>query len=244
MFAWLKSLLGLTYQLNAEDIVVLYVPETCIDSFYPDFPPVPSLVGPSGGGKSWFMQEVTKSALITPSKTLQPSTTKPAAIRCALTDEAKVALRVSTENNIVFVDTPSFHADGTRTATKETERWLKKSKAKCTRVGVVYVDRVETNPAKGSVQDHLNAFASTFPNGFNCLPRRLCMLLSYESRMTDHKIKNHREAFRAQLDALGVSLTGGKEVIRWDRTFCPELFVDDNHPDEIAWRVVEQLFTT
>jgi hypothetical protein len=133
------------FQLDDDDIVVLYVFHrysetgsvlTCDLSS--------SVVGPSGGGKSLvrpsssyygrtlipsqFVEEVTKSDLVTASTHLKPSTSKVQAIRCELTEEAQKALGGTKQKNIVFIDTPSFHTGrNDKAAEKEMKSWLSKS---------------------------------------------------------------------------------------------------------------------
>jgi len=209
-----------TFQLGDDDIVVF-------------------VVGPSGGGKSLFIEEVTKSDLVVVGTNLRPCTAKVQAIRCKLTEEAKEALGDPIQNNIVFVDTPSFHAgqnDGA--AEKEMQNWLSRSKFKSTLVGTIYVHRVETDPAHEPVQEHLNTFASTFPQDFVSLPRRLRAVLSYGGVITEDTIRPRRETFQAQLRQLRPSL-GGK--LEWNASSHPGLF-QPGHP-ETAWGAVVALFS-
>jgi GTPase Era involved in 16S rRNA processing len=78
---------------------------------------------------SQFVQEVTKCDLVTVGTNLRPYTTKILAIRCELTEEAKKALGVAMQKNIVFVDTPSFHTgQNDEVAEMEMQSWLSKSK--------------------------------------------------------------------------------------------------------------------
>lgn len=77
---------------------------------------------------SQFIQEVTKSDLVTPSDDLQPFTTKVQAIRCRLTWEAREALGRPSQKNIVFVDTPSFLTGRDYGAEREMNTWLRRSR--------------------------------------------------------------------------------------------------------------------
>ncbi|KAG9312304.1 kinase-like domain-containing protein [Chiua virens] len=224
MWARVKAVFsGSAFQLNDDDIVVF-------------------VVGPSGGGKTWFVSEAINNPHINASGPLRPSTAGPVATRCGLTDEAKASLRASRQSSIVFVETPSFdiHSEKDK-AKKETERWLKMIKSNSTRVGAIYIDRLESSPAEGSVQDHLNAFASTFPKGFKCTPTRLRVVLSYDSTLTEYKIQSHKQKFQAQLVTLRSSFTGGR-MLGWDAKLHSELFVNGNRAREIAWNAVKQLF--
>jgi len=216
-----------TFQLGDDDIVVLCVL---------------SVVGPSGGGKSLFIGEATKSDLVTVGTTLRPCTAKVQAIRCKLTDEAKEALGDPIQKNIVFVDTPSFHATQNDVAAeKEMASWLSKSKSKSTLVGTIYVHRVETDPADEptGIQEHLDSFAYAFPQGFIPLPQRLHAVLSYEGIIQGGTIQPRREKFQAQLCGLRRSLVQGGRL-EWNASFHPDLF-QQGHP-ETAWKVVVELF--
>jgi len=209
-----------TFQLGDDDIVVF-------------------VVGPSGGGKSLFVEEVTKSDLVKVDTNLRPCTAKVQAIRCKLTEEAKKALGDATQKNIVFVDTPSFHSgqnDGA--AEKEMQSWLSKSKFKSTLIGTIYVHRVETDPSNESIQRHLNTFASTFPQDFVTLPRRLRAILSHEGIMREDMIQSRRGTFQAQLGELRPSL-GGK--LEWNASSHPDLF--QRGDSETAWKAVVALFS-
>ncbi|KAH0828962.1 hypothetical protein J3R83DRAFT_2391 [Lanmaoa asiatica] len=225
--SWFKRILGPTFPLNADDIVVF-------------------MVGPSGGGKSWFIAEVTNSGLVKVGKTLRPCTAKVEAIRCELTEEAKAVLGASGQNNIVFVDTPSFHT-GTgedQGAEKNITQWLSHSKSKSTLVGTIYVDRVENNPSYESttIQDYLNGFAYTFPQDFFALPCRLHGLLSYEGVLREDKIKSRMGTFQAQLDALRPSPLQGGRRLKWHTSSYPSRFQQGDH--ESAWQAVVALFSS
>ena len=71
---------------------------------------------------------MTKSDLIKVGTNLRSHTDDVQAIRCELTDEAKIALGVANQKHIVFVDTPSFHTGvNDQTAEGKMKKWLKKS---------------------------------------------------------------------------------------------------------------------
>ena len=78
---------------------------------------------------SQFVAEVTRNNFVEVGRNLRPSVAGVQAIRCKLTEEAKAALGVTIQKNIVFVDTPSFHtAQNDAAAEKEMQSWLSKSK--------------------------------------------------------------------------------------------------------------------
>jgi len=201
------------------------------------------LVGPSGSGKSSFLNDVTKSRVVVVGTSLRPSTVTPQAIRCELTEEAKSELGVSSQKNIVFVDTPSFHTGRNDGAEKEMGNWLNKVKFKSTRIGTIYMHRVETDPEREPIQPHLSTFAGTLPQSVvsHVLPGRLHVVFSYEGKIAEEKIDRHRAVFRRQLGALGTSVIHGK-VLRWNTSISPNLFERDD--SETAWKAVVTLFST
>ncbi|KAI9573233.1 hypothetical protein HD554DRAFT_1158442 [Boletus coccyginus] len=216
----MKNLCGAAFQLGIDDIVVF-------------------VVGPSGSGKSMFIEEVTRSGFTKVGTNLQPCTAKVQAVRCELTEAGKTSLGDAIQKNIVFIDTPSFHTgrnDGV--GEKEMEKWLNKSRSKSTLVGTIYMQRVETDPYNESIQQHLNTFAYTFPQDFVPFPKRLHAVLSYEGVIPENTIRLRRKTFQAQLRTLRPCL-GGKH--KWNASFHPDLFQAGD--PETAWRTVVALFT-
>ena len=98
--------------------------------------------------------------------------------------------------------------------------------------------RVETDPDHEPIQQHLNTFASTFPEDFVSLPERLRAVLSYEGIIQEDAVRSRRETFQAQLRGLRPSL--GK--LKWNASSHPDLF-QSGRP-ETAWRAVVELFAT
>ncbi|KAH0829007.1 hypothetical protein J3R83DRAFT_2459 [Lanmaoa asiatica] len=119
-----------------------------------------------------------------------------------------------------------------------TDSCLFRSKSTC--VGVIYVDRVENDPARGRIQAHLDCFAYTFPFDFFSPPQRLHGLLSYEGVLSEEKIKSRKEGFQEQLDRLRPSRFGGRRLT-WHTSSCPSRFQQDNR--ESAWQAVVELFS-
>ncbi|KAF8557845.1 hypothetical protein OG21DRAFT_1601377 [Imleria badia] len=202
------------------------------------------VVGPSGGGKSLFVEEVTKSGLVKVGIDLRPRTKTVQAIRCELTEGAKTALGATKQNNIVFVDTPSFHtAQNDGVAEKEMKNWLSKSKSKSTRSGTIYMHRIEADPRYESttIQDHLNTFAYAFPQNFVSLPGRVHAVLSYEGIISEDRIQPRRVKFQEQLDNVRSSRCQGLGTLTWVTSSHPDLFKAGD--SETAWRAVVELFS-
>ncbi|KAF8420758.1 hypothetical protein L210DRAFT_2249423 [Boletus edulis BED1] len=227
LWSWIRGHRDLAFQLDDNDIVVF-------------------VVGPSGSGKSKFVEQATESSdLIKVGTGLQPCTTTVRAIRCELTEGARAALGTEVPKNIVFVDTPSFHTQAragrnSEAAEKEMKGWLKSSKSKSnpSLVGTIYMHRVETDPRYESVQQHLDAFTHTFPKDCVPFPQRLHAVFShYDGVLPPQTIELRRETFEEQLRALHPSL--GKP--KWDTSFHPIPFrVGDS---EAAWQAVMKLFS-
>ena len=97
--------------------------------------------------------------------------------------------------------------------------------------------RVETDLHYEPIQRYLNTFASTFPEDFVSLPRRLHGILSYEGNIQEDTIRPRRETFQAQLRGLRPS-RGGK--LEWNATFHSDLF--QRGDPETAWNAVVELF--
>ena len=75
--------------------------------------------------RSQFIKEATRSEFVKSSKGYHPSTTKVQAIRCELTDEARMGLK---KESVVFVDTPSFLTGcDDIDAQKEIKAWIKQT---------------------------------------------------------------------------------------------------------------------
>ena len=100
--------------------------------------------------------------------------------------------------------------------------------------------RVETDPAHEPIQKHLNTFASTFPQDFVSLPRRLHAVLSCEGKIQADTIRSRRETFRAQLRELRPSLVQGGRL-EWNASSHSDLF--QRGDPETAWQAVVALFS-
>ncbi|KAG9312309.1 hypothetical protein JVU11DRAFT_7620 [Chiua virens] len=244
MFGWLKAIFSSssrTYQLNDNDIVVF-------------------VVGPAGGGKSWFTKAATNSPDIAHSASLTPNKASkgPVAIRCKLNDPLSfLQVAQGKQENIVFVDIPSLD-DECHGTQEEIKRWLKKSKAKSTHVGVIYVDRLETDPKDSSrILRYLDLFDLALPPGFTCVPERLHGVLSFSDKLDSEKRKRHWEGY-LKLEALDCKRKCvGKPPWKWNLTIHRAILETKDHadtgrnatnpvePDEhatrIAWDAVKQL---
>jgi len=203
-------------------------------------------VGPTGSGKSTFVSAVTQARdFVGVGQSLQAAAGKVEAIRCELTMEARNALGADERKNIVFIDTPSFHIDPDENnkAEREMSSWLKKSKSKSTRVGTIYMHRIETDATTDPLQRHLDTFACTFPAEFitRASPKRLHCVFSYVDEIQEARILDHWENFKNQLCDLRPKIVHGSRLT-WNTSIHPNLFVRGD-PD-VAWNAVENLFSS
>ncbi|KAG8220497.1 hypothetical protein J3R82DRAFT_3197 [Butyriboletus roseoflavus] len=194
------------------------------------------VVGPTGSGKSWFTKAATKSDLVRVSRDSHPFTGEVQAIRCELNEEAKTKLQEGVKS-IIFVDTPSFltgydHPD----ANKEIRRWLSRTEYQPRSVGVIYMHRVETDPAHEPMRNHLKEFAGIIPQiGDGHLPQRAHIVISYDktsSNISESKITERRSKLCTEMASLG--------KFRWQPSIHQRLFQGE---PEVAWKAVEELFS-
>ena len=104
-------------------------------------------------------------------------------------------------------------------------------------VGVVYIHRVETNPALEPIKAHLKELTRILPRISNVgSPMRLLIVISHDkdsSTIHGSKITERIANLRTQVDELRQS-TGG-----WQPLIHQECFHGE---PEVAWRAVGELF--
>ncbi|KAI9573230.1 hypothetical protein HD554DRAFT_2167504 [Boletus coccyginus] len=197
------------------------------------------VVGPTGSGKSWFIREATRSELVKTSRDYHPFTTKVQAIRCELTDEAKTDLKHEELESIVFVDTPSFLTGcDDFDAQKEIRTWIERTEYKPRYLGMIYMHRIETDPAYEPIRKHLQEFPVLPGISEGHVPLRLHIVISYDKtsgNISDSKIMDRESTLYIQKDLLKSS-TG-----KWQPSIHQEVFQGE---PEVAWRAVEELFRT
>jgi len=196
------------------------------------------VVGPTGSGKSWFIKEATKGEWVESSRGYHPSTTEVQAIRCELTDEARIDLKKEGVKNIVFADTPSFLTGcDDIDAHSAMVTWIDQTKFKPRYLGMIYMHRVANDPAhKPTIQNYLQEFTAIPWIGDGHLPLRLHIVISYDKtsgNISDTKITNHTSTLCDQMGSINRS--------RWQPSIHQERF--EGEP-EVAWRAVEALFRT
>ncbi|KAI6102807.1 hypothetical protein F5141DRAFT_1132713 [Pisolithus sp. B1] len=120
------------------------------------------VVGPTGSGKSWFIRELLKSDDIRVAKSGQhPCTKNVQALRCNFNNG---------RNNIVVIDTPSFHTElEDFDAENEVTTWIKaKLTEKCRGSGVLFLHTLARDPTHYdmSTMRRLTKFAMSFDGKF------------------------------------------------------------------------------
>ncbi|KAI6025518.1 hypothetical protein EDC04DRAFT_3143182 [Pisolithus marmoratus] len=196
------------------------------------------VVGPTGAGKSWLVKELTKSDDVQACKTnLQVSTAAVQAFRCRF--------RGIGLNNVVFVDTPSFHtglegvdAEGITTA------WIRsRFNKRCRRSVVLFLHNLVSDPTDSDMlmPHHLETFAMTFPGGF-VVPSRVYVLPTREPYVT---LPDKRVMGRLlQLESITTAWNRLKwhapswNHLKWYASMFPGVFAGQ---PETAWSVVLQI---
>ncbi|KAI6133519.1 hypothetical protein EDD17DRAFT_180907 [Pisolithus thermaeus] len=189
------------------------------------------VVGPTGSGKSWFTKELCNSNEIQVEKGQHPRTKNVHALRCNFKNDP---------NNIVVVDTPSFHTEVEGfNAEKITTTWIEsRFTKKCRASGIVFLHSLARDPMHSdqSMARHLDTFATTFPAGFT-VPLLVRVVPTQEpaSTLTNQKVDQRR----SQLESAMTSLKdNGKR--KWNASMFTEVF--RGQPD-MAWEAIRLLLT-
>lgn len=98
---------------------------------------------------------------------------------------------------------------------------------------MIYMHRIESNPALEPVLNHLRELADVPWISDNVHPLRLHIVVSYDQtsgRISDTKITNHESSLRAQMVSLSTS--------RWQPSMHQVYFRGE---PEVAWNAVEEL---
>ncbi|KAI5990811.1 hypothetical protein EDC04DRAFT_3148692 [Pisolithus marmoratus] len=187
------------------------------------------VVGPTGSGKSWFTKELLKSEDIQVAKKGQhPCTKNVQALRCNFQNG---------QNNIVVVDTPSFHTElEDFDADQEMTKWIKERfTGNCRGSGVLFLHTLARDPRHPDmlITRHLKTFAMCF-NGKFPAPSRVHVVATKEPAciLTDDTVDHRQEQLRGTMGQLNNS--GSK----WKASMSSEVF--KGGPDQ-AWKVVQAL---
>ncbi|KAI6099698.1 hypothetical protein F5141DRAFT_391362 [Pisolithus sp. B1] len=187
------------------------------------------VVGPTGSGKSWFTKELCNNNEIQVEKGQHPRTKNVLALRCNFKNDP---------NNIVVVDTPSFHTELEGfDAEKITTAWIEsRFTKKCRASGIVFLHPLAQDPTHSdqSMARHLDTFATTFPGGFT-VPSLVRVVPTQEPAaiLQDQKVERRL----SQLESVMKSL-GDNSSRKWHASMFTEVF--KGQPDT-AWKVVQLL---
>ncbi|KAI6156085.1 hypothetical protein EDD17DRAFT_1070567 [Pisolithus thermaeus] len=178
------------------------------------------ILGPTGSGKSWFMNVLLQSANVhvRVSKGQKPGTTEVHAERCRFD---------GMQSDIVIVDTPSFSTDMNPDGEEVVRKWMESNYTKpCKAAGMLYMHNLAFNPDDANLRmsNHLGAFRracrqNLFPSTIHVVPT-----LSYGARLSDERLRTLTALLQRQADAERVSLHkssdgkpfDGKPEAAWD----------------------------
>lgn len=187
------------------------------------------VLGPTGSGKSWFTKELCNSEEIQVEKGQHPRTKNVQALRCNFKND---------QNNIVVVDTPSFHTevDGFN-AEKITTDWIEsRFTEKCRGSGILFLHSLTRDPMHNdmSIARHLDTFATTFPRGFT-VPSLVYVVPTKERAciLDEQKVNQRLLRLESAVTSLKDNDNGKRRV-----SMFPEVF--RGQPDT-AWRAVQLL---
>ncbi|KAG6331872.1 hypothetical protein ID866_7215, partial [Astraeus odoratus] len=198
---------------------------------------VTSVVGPTGAGKSWFTKELVNNENVHVGKKGQhPCTKDVQAWRCNF-DQGP--------DNIVIVDTPSFH---TEVEGFDAERimgnWVKSRLAKnCRRSGVLFLHTLARDPTHRDVSMHLHlaTFRTIFPPGYP-VPSNVYVVPTMDKacKLSDDKVTERLSQLRDQTTSLDPY---------WHASMVDEVFrgraetgpLEVCRPSEVAWEVLQRM---
>lgn len=188
------------------------------------------VVGPTGSGKSWFTKELCKNDEIqVGEKGQHPRTKYVQALRCNFKNDL---------NNIIVVDTPSFHTELEGfDAEKVTTDWIKSRYTKeCRGSGILFLHPLARDPTHHDMlmTRHLETFLTTFPNGF-AVPSCVYVVPTKEpaSILKEEKVNQQLEKLKSTVATLDNNSNGKWRVSMFDKVF-------KGRP-ETAWEVAQLL---
>ncbi|KAL4065616.1 hypothetical protein V8B97DRAFT_2025652 [Scleroderma yunnanense] len=180
------------------------------------------IVGPSGSGKSSFLRELVRNENVQVNKGQKPCTKHVKAERCRFNEIA---------NDIVVVDTPSFHTYVDPDGEDVMRSWMNSKYTKqCKAATVLYMHDIAAyeKDANLAVRKHLDTFRRTFPLG-NVIPQTVHILPILDRGMRQpvppEKIAQRMASLRKQAEEANASM-------------FPTIF--DGTP-EMAWSAVQEL---
>ncbi|KAL4064645.1 hypothetical protein J3A83DRAFT_4443674 [Scleroderma citrinum] len=187
------------------------------------------LVGPAGSGKSTVMQLMHALAMDRQTNpdtySLDPSTRDVQARRYTFDHIPQ---------NVVLVDTPSFHTGlFDIDAESAMRKWIQLNfSANCHRSGILYLHDLARNPREKGLlmQHHLDTFAKTFPAGYT-VPSCVCVVPTIDRGLKPDSslVQRHGPKLEAAVRSLGVA---------WNASMFPERFRDE---PELARKALRHL---
>lgn len=180
------------------------------------------IVGPSGSGKSSFLRELVRNQNVQVNKGQKPCTKRVNAERCRFKEIA---------NDIVVVDTPSFHTYVDPDGEVVMKNWMSsKYTTRCKAAVLLYMHDIATyeKDPNLAVRKHLDTFLRTFPQG-TVIPQTIHVVPILDRGMKkpvpEEKIAHRMAALRNQVDETNASMFH---------------MIFDGTP-ETAWSIVQEL---
>ncbi|KAI5997319.1 hypothetical protein F5J12DRAFT_852290 [Pisolithus orientalis] len=174
------------------------------------------IVGPSGSGKSRFMDILLQNAnvhAVRANKGQRPGTTEVYAERCRFE---------GMQSDIVLVDTPSFHTYEDPDGEETLKKWMDSKCTKCKRAGMLYTHNIASNPHDGNlvISRHLEAFRRTLPRNLTINTVHVVPTVAFGARLPAETIDALVTRLQGQADGVGAKMSktpfDGKPETAWD----------------------------
>ncbi|KAL4061756.1 hypothetical protein J3A83DRAFT_4345205 [Scleroderma citrinum] len=158
------------------------------------------VVGPTGAGKSRLIGAVDKDrGTSRNAQGLAPSTKDV---------QAWTYTFERIPDNIVLVDTPSFHTDhDDADAESVMRKWIQSNvPAQCRRSGILYLHNLARNPEDNDqlIRRHLDTFTRTFPNG-HCVPSFVYVVPTIQGLKPGATVERHFPKLQAAVNSLSAN---------------------------------------
>ncbi|KAI6142580.1 hypothetical protein BKA82DRAFT_1003415 [Pisolithus tinctorius] len=174
------------------------------------------IVGPSGSGKSRFLEILLQNPNVhRASKGQKPGSTDVHAERCRLE---------GMPSDVVLVDTPSFHTYEGPDGEETVRKWMDSSKCtrQCKRAGILYMHNIASNPSDTGldVSNHLGAFRHTLPRNLTNSTVHVVPTMASGARLPAERIKTAMARLQSQASDEGATMSripfSGRPEVAWE----------------------------
>ncbi|KAI5997276.1 hypothetical protein F5J12DRAFT_929047 [Pisolithus orientalis] len=183
------------------------------------------IVGPSGSGKSRFMDILLQNAnvrAVRNNKGQRPGTTEVYAERCRFE---------GMPSDIVLVDTPSFHTYEDPDGEETLKKWMDSRCTKCKRAVILYTHDIASNPHDENlvISRHLEAFRRTLPRNLTVDTVHVVPTMAFGAKLPVEKISVLMDTTPKSRRTM--TPFNGRPEVAWD--VVRELL---NHCEEREWK--------